>query len=124
MLPSGAASTVGRVQDPHAVDDGDEALQQMLALAAEYTTDPLKKQAIADFQLTLRLSGVVARRTRSAHSNVFLHNEFGPVRSRNRTACRPRRAPALPRPVRRRLAAPAAEKEYARIEYGDLPVNH
>ena len=48
------ASTVGRVQDPHAVDDGDEALQQMLALAAEYTTDPLKKQAIADFQLTLR----------------------------------------------------------------------
>jgi hypothetical protein len=42
------------VQDPHAVDDGDAALQQMLALTAEQTTDPHKKQAIADFQLTLR----------------------------------------------------------------------
>jgi hypothetical protein len=60
------ASTVGRVQDPHAVDDGDEALQQMLALAAEYTTDPLKKQAIADFQLTLRPLAERSREEREA----------------------------------------------------------
>jgi hypothetical protein len=46
-------STVGPMDDPDAVD-GDVALRQMLALAAEQTDDPRKKQAIADFQLTLR----------------------------------------------------------------------
>lgn len=46
--------TVGHVQDSDAADDGDAALQRMLAFAAAHTTDPHKKQAIADFQRTLR----------------------------------------------------------------------
>jgi hypothetical protein len=42
------------MQEPDADANGDAAFRQMLALAAEQTNDPVKKQAIADFLATLR----------------------------------------------------------------------
>lgn len=50
----GPAPTVDPMKDPHAVDPGDAALQELLTSVAEHIHDPAKKASVTDFLLTMK----------------------------------------------------------------------